>query len=85
MLSTGTHNTTTTLITLGPHYTTTTGIVDYTVGPLVERFKANLTILLMNETKLCIEICKYMGMNVQPLILVHVLFFPKSYFQCAEV
>ena len=56
-LSTGTHNTTTILITLGPHYTTNTGIVDYTVEPLVERFKANLTILLMNETKLFIEIC----------------------------
>ena len=59
-LSTGVRNTTTKLITLGPHYTTTAGIVDYTVGPLVERFKANLTILLTNETELFIEICKWM-------------------------
>ena len=38
---------------------TTTDTLEYIIGPFNERFKANLTILLSNETKLYTEICKW--------------------------
>ncbi len=45
---------------------------------MLERFKANLTILLMNETKLFIAICKWVGS--QPLISLYMYFVPKATF-----
>ncbi len=38
---------------------TTTGTEEYIIGTYNETFKANLTILLSNDTKLHTEICKW--------------------------